>query len=374
MKNISVMFKPASSLCNMRCRYCFYRDVSSAREIFSYGIMSNETASTVLEHLFCDLTAGDYLTIGFQGGEPTVAGLEFYRYFVAEAEKYANGIHLSWAFQTNGLLLNSEWCRFLSEHRFLVGLSLDLLPEIHDYARVDANDTGTFNRVMHAKELLERHHVEYNILSVLTNSLARHPHKVWNLLVQYGIQYVQFIPCLNDFDTPRSSFALTPQRFASFYSKLFQQWLDAYLNGKYRSIKLFDDIISLLSSGQPTACGITGRCSSQIVVESDGSTYPCDFYVLDEYKTGKLTEQTLSEIYLSPTASRFIDRELGLPTICRSCRYINICGGGCKRMRHEVFFNNEKGSFCGYRSFLDACLPEMFNIAQKQRAHRFPNV
>lgn len=366
MKTLSVMLKPASSLCNLRCRYCFYADVSESRSVCSFGIMQRETASKILENIFCCLESGDAVTISFQGGEPTLAGLEFFRFFVGEAERLQGKVRVSYALQTNGTLLDEKWCAFFKEHRFLIGLSLDGVQAVHDQNRVDTAGKGTWSRVLAAKALLEKYGVEYNILTVLTNSLARHPQQVWNFLCKEDIRYIQFIPCLGELKGGATRFSLTPERFATFYTQLYNNWSEDCLRGKYRSVKLFDDLITLLAYGRCGSCGLTGQCFPQIVVEADGSVYPCDFFALDEYRAGSLAETSLEEIYENPIMAAFRSRSSEKMELCESCPYRPLCGGGCPRMRREVC-GAPGAKSCGYRQFLDSCYPQMTKLARPRR-------
>lgn len=369
MKHIAVMIKPASSLCNLRCRYCFYAEVSDSREVRSFGVMERDVAVRIIQNIFTGLTQGDTVSFAFQGGEPTLAGLDFFRFFTNEVKKVCGTVRVSYALQTNGILLDDEWCAFLKEHRFLVGLSLDLLPELHNANRLDARKQGTYSQVRDAKSYLEKHGVDYNILTVLTNSLARHPRQVWDALCKQNIQYVQFIPCLGELDGTASPFALTPERFASFYTQLFPLWAAAFEQGHYRSVKLFDDLIHLLAFGSRNACGITGQCMPQIVVEADGSVYPCDFYALDACRVGNLADTPIEKIYEAAAMSEFRNRPTEKMALCSSCPYASVCGGGCPRMRREVCGGPDSRQ-CGYRMFLDRCLMPIQKYAYRERMAR----
>lgn len=357
------MIKPVSSACNMRCKYCFYADEASRRSVPSFGRMTEETSDAVLAHLFADLEPGDHLTVAFQGGEPTLAGLDYFRHFVDETGKYAGkGVEVDYALQTNGLLLDDAWCAFLREKRFLVGLSLDGPAEFHNGNRLDADLRGTFRRVAEAKERMDRHGVEYNLLTVLTNQLARHPKQIWKFLLDQGVNFVQFIPCLGPLEGEGGGYALTPERYASFYTALYALWEQEYRGGHYVSVKLFDDLINLLAFGRCNACGLLGRCQAQLIVEADGGVYPCDFYVLDEWRVGSLKEQSLRAVYESPGMERFLRREAEQPPGCGGCPYRAMCNGGCKRMRAEVFCAASDGT-CGHRLLLDACGERLENMA-----------
>lgn len=202
MKQLSIMIKPDSSLCNLRCRYCFYADVADLRDVKSYGIMSIAHQEQMLRKLETQLAAGDKINFAFQGGEPTMAGLSWFQHFTEITGQWNPAITVTYALQTNGTLLNEEWCQYLADHSYLVGLSLDLLPQCHDDARVDTAGKGTWQRLMHTIELLNRFHVEYNVLCTLTRQIARQPQKVWKSIKALDIRYTQFTPCLDALDTP----------------------------------------------------------------------------------------------------------------------------------------------------------------------------
>lgn len=365
MKNLSIMMKPASSLCNLRCRYCFYADVAEQRQVRSYGVMTGATVDAVLENIRADLVPGDRIQFAFQGGEPCLAGLDWFRAFAKRVDGW-KGIHIRYALQTNATLLDEDWCTFLKRYNFLVGVSWDILPDCHDTARVDAAGQGTHRRVLESIALLNRFGVEYNVLCTLTNFVARHPNQVWNALEAQGIRYVQFTPCLDALEAPGSPYALTPARFLRFYDRLFALWLADFQKGKYRSVKLFDDLVNLLAYGVPTACGIDGHCRPQLVVEADGSAYPCDFYCVDEYRLGSLAEQGLRAVFESPTMTRFLSRPHQQPRLCTDCPFRTLCGGNCKRMQRQICCAPEDNS-CGYRQFLQNHIQALTQIARQQR-------
>ena len=369
MKNLSIMIKPASSLCNLRCKYCFYADITSLRQVSSYGVMNSKTTEDILRNIVSDLVPGDRIQFAFQGGEPTLAGLDYFRNFVAAAKKWPKGIEISYVLQTNGILIDNAWCELLKENDFLVGLSLDLLPSSHDRVRVTASGEGTFRPVVNAMELMKRHKVEFNILCTLTNEIARHPQQIWKQIQSLDLQYVQFTPCLGELDQlGKSVYALTPKRFASFYQQLFRFWYQDYVKGQYRSIKFFDDVVNLMAYGIPTACGIQGTCHPQLVVEADGSVFPCDFYCLDEYKLGNLAMDSLSAVILSPINQKFTQRPHPMPSLCKECRYGRFCGGNCKRMQREICCSGDE-VFCGYKAFLSEHEAPLRKIALQQRRY-----
>lgn len=362
LKHISVLIKPASSLCNLRCNYCFYADVSSLREVKSYGRMKHAVAEQMIENIYCDLKDGDRLSLAFQGGEPTFAGLRYYEHIVGLIAKQTKRVEVNYAIQTNGTIINRFWCDFLKKHHFLVGLSIDGHPLYHDLNRLDAKGQGTFHRVLETKRLFDEYQIDYNILCVLTNPLAKEAKKVCRFIKEEKIEYIQFIPCLDGLEeTTRSSYSLTPKRFASFYKQMFSMWLAELKKGNYISIKLFDDIYSLLVRQQVNACGLAGNCQIQYVIEADGSVYPCDFYVLDEYRMGYIQEQTLKELFSQPISMKFLCDRPETPRKCLQCPFFKVCHTGCKRMA-EAMYIDEKNDFCGYQTVLNSFIPQLETI------------
>ena len=364
------MIKPASALCNLRCKYCFYSDIADLRAVRSFGVMTDDAMREILKSLEKSLSPGDGVTLCFQGGEPCMAGLDYFVRFTQAADAWSPDVRVQYALQTNAVLLDESWCAFLRERRFLVGVSYDLLEELHDGARVDAAGNGTNRRVAEKIRLLRSSGAAFNILCTLTNQAARHPQRVWKRMEALDIRYVQFTPCLGGLGRPGESvYALTPKRFAGFYNALFPLWLAAYRKGNYRSVKLFDDVISRMAFGSCNMCGLDGRCRPQLVVEADGSVYPCDFYCLDAYCLGNLREKTIPELLQAPQAEAFLRRAQESPALCKVCEFRQFCGGFCKRMQREVCCAGTDG-FCGYRDFLSQNLADLQQIAAYERRGR----
>lgn len=368
MKTLNVMLKPASSLCNMRCLYCFYADEAKARAVTSYGMMTEATADALIDRVSGVLSPGDAVQYIFQGGEPTLRGLAFFERFAARATE-GGEFRVSFSLQTNGIALDDAWCDFLLKYRVLVGVSLDLLPDAHNAARKDAKGEGTYARVTAALSLLKRRGVPFNVLCTLTDAVAARPKQVWERLVRLGVTYVQFTPCLGACDGEASYGKLPPDLFASFYIRLFALWYADYKKGRARSVKLFDDVVNLLVLGTPTSCGMDGVCRPQLVFEADGSAYPCDFYCTDDYVLGNI-DDGIEALMASDTWRAFATRKRERPTRCSECRYHKFCGGGCPRMQSEVYIYADK-SACGYQKFLDACGGELYRLAEEVKRKYF---
>jgi len=372
MKHLSVLIKPASAACNLRCKYCFYANVSSLREVCSFGNMKADVMENMIDQLYQDLEAGDHMTFAFQGGEPTLAGLTYFKNFINYVKAQNSHVKVHYALQTNGTLIDEQWCQFLKENQFLVGLSVDGNIKFHNDNRPDARGKGSYRKVMATKRLFDQYQIDYNVLCVLTNQNARHPQKIFKFLLSENLHYIQFIPCLDDLDTKESAFyALQPQRFASFYKQFFELWKKEFGLGNYISVNLFDNLVNLLARGRVGSCGLLGRCQPQYVIESNGNVYPCDFYVLDEYCLGNITEKSLTELFQNATMKKFLNcgRDEISP-YCQKCSFFNMCGGGCKRMKNAMYLNKAE-TYCGYQDFLNT---HYYSLKEISRFYRGENL
>ena len=364
MKSLTFLIKPASSLCDMRCRYCFYHDISDLREVKSMGIMAQDTAEALVRAAFGAVEPGGFVQFTFQGGEPTLAGLDFFRGFLELEERYRpRDVQVGHAIQTNGLHLNEEWAQFLKRHDFLVGLSLDGTQAIHDAHRVDAAGKGTWDRVTSALALLDRYRVETNLLCVVSASAAKNPQKVYASLRKLGGHPLQFIPCLDPMEAQRGgeAYSLKPEAYGRFLCSLFDCWYRDWKAGNYVSIRSFDDYLRILMRMNPSTCAASGACGSYLVVEGDGSLYPCDFYVLDEWKIGNIRKMGVEEALAAPASLRFIREGALRPEPCKTCLYFPICRGGCKR----DWTQERKNYYCtAFRTFFSYSLPRLQEMAR----------
>lgn len=334
MPPVNVLIKPASSACNMACEYCFYRDVSSHRTRSFEGMLTLGQMEQIIASAM-EFAEGS-CSFAFQGGEPTLAGLDFFRETVKLQKKYSkSGVTVFNSIQTNGLLIDEEWAKFLSEEQFLVGLSLDGPALFHDRNRKDRSGNGTEKRVLNTAKLFDRFQVEYNILCVLTGENARNIDEIYRYYRENGFEYLQFIPCLEPMDRQRGeqSYHLSAEEYADFLLKIFDLWFEDLRKGRYISIRHLDNWLSILLGQRPEACAMTGCCSIQFVVEGDGSVYPCDFYVTDEWKLGNVKTDSFSQLLNSDKARHFVRSSLVPPEECRRCSLAALCRNGCRRDR-----------------------------------------
>lgn len=363
MKQISLLIKPASSLCNMHCAYCFYEDVSANREKSSMGIMNEETMKALIDKtLALDVEQVNYC---FQGGEPTVAGIAYFKRFISYVNETKQNKTITYAIQTNGLALDDEWIDLFKTHTFLVGVSLDGMLSNHNRVRKDRRAKGTFQTIVRNIKKLEKAHIQYNILTVLTHELAKKPKELFQFYLEHQFNYIQLIPCLPTLEGHEmmDRFSLTPHDFANFYKIFFDEWYQLYLKGKYISITLFDNIIPMYLNIPPEQCGMLGRCHMQLVVEGNGNVYPCDFYVLDEYCCGNINTDSIQEIMSHQRATLFLNTKRELCQLCATCPFYKICYGNCRRL--SVCYYDEH--YCGYQAFLTYSHDKMLKVASSLR-------
>lgn len=366
MKCMDLLIKPASGRCNMRCSYCFYRDEAENRDVDDYGMMTEETAKALIDKAYDEALSVRFM---FQGGEPTLRGLPFFRAFVSYAHE--KGI-ASFALQSNGILLDDEWAVFLRDNDFLVGLSIDGPGKIHDAYRKGADGKGTFKRVFEAARKLDRFSVKYNVLVTVTEQSARDARSLYTFLKRNGMRYQQYIPCIDPIGIEKMPYSLKSETYGRFLISLFRLYYADWKNGDYVSIRYFDNLVLMLTGEEAEECGMNGICSSSFTIEADGSVYPCDFYVLDEYRLGNVVTDTFASLAERRNESGFVSASMKKDPECLACRFHPLCNGGCRRNR-ENFSTGviERNRFCiSYRKFFSECLPLLLEMAESEKAMR----
>ena len=372
----SLLIKPVGSRCNLNCSYCFYLGKDEAQGRNLPAVMSRE----VLERL-----SADYLSLGFpvstfiwQGGEPTLAGLDFYRRAVEYQMAFGRGGQaLANAFQTNGILIDDQWAEFLAEYRFLVGVSLDGPPEVHDRFRGDRQERPTFEQVMKAIDTLRRHKVEFNILCMVTSLSESLGKKIYRFLVSQGFSHLQFIPCV-EYDPMTGSLepeSVTPEGYGQFLCEVFDEWYYGRDVGTV-SVRLFDGIVGRLAGKGPLSiCDLGVVCNHYLVVEKDGSVYPCDFFVQDKYRLGNIMEKSLAGLFISDREKSFSLLKKDFPENCRFCPYFAACYGGCPKDRlaaHGGRFGLETYLCPGLKIFFEHTGERLVDLAHEVRRRYEP--
>lgn len=370
MPVINLLIKPSSGQCNMHCDYCFYCDVMQNREQSSFGFMSLETIENVIKKAL--EFAEQECTIAYQGGEPTLIGLDFFKKTIEFQNKYnVNNVKINNALQTNGYAITEEWAQFFVENNFLVGLSLDGTKDTNDIFRHNKALNGTFNKIMETVKIFNKYNVQYNILTVVNSQTAKKINSIYSFFKKNNFKYLQFIPCLQPIgkESEKKPYTLTAKAYGEFLNKLFDFWYKDVLEGNEVHIRQFENYIEMLLGYPPESCGMSGICGYQNVIEADGSVYPCDFYVLDKWKLGNLNENTFEEIYQKRTEVKFIEESMNIDEKCSNCKYFPLCRGGCKRYR-EPFENGkyQLNSFCkSYEMFFEHCGERLVGLAKRLR-------
>lgn len=363
-RKINVLIKPSSGICNLRCKYCFYHSLQLNQCVDDKGFMKEDTAECLIKRTYEYADGG--VAFAFQGGEPTLRGLDFYRSFVKKVQSInKNNVKTEFAIQTNGMVINEEWARFFAKNKFLVGLSIDGPAAVHNENRVDIAGKSTLKRVMHTKKLFDKYKVEYNVLSVITSKSAENPLRTYEFFKKQKIDYVQYIPCLDPLgeEAGKHSFSLSPDAYGEFLNEIFDAWHEDVTTSQVTVIRTFDNYIALLLGYKPEACGMSGRCSCQFVTEADGSVYPCDFYVLESNIIGNIKQDSFEDMTKNKRLLAFLEKGDQLNLKCKECKWYFLCRGGCRRYRNPV---NNLNVYCeSFKSFFEHSYPRIEEIAKR---------
>lgn len=393
-----VMAKPVGAACNLGCAYCFYLSKAHLASGPGPGRMSDETLEAFIRNYMEGVTSGD-VVFSWQGGEPTLAGLDFYRKAVALEKKYARpGQRIQNDLQTNGTLLDAQWAAFLKENRFLVGLSVDGPRELHDRCRVSKDGTPTFEPVVRAAQWLRRYEVPFNTLTCVHRFNARRPLDVYRFLRrELGSTYLQFIPIVEYRDFERTApqrwdgagfpqegdpeslpghpnsvvtdWSVDPEDWGYFLCRVFDEWC-----ARDRGRVYVNQIETLVAQhlGMPAQMCVYGEfCGKAMAVEHDGSIYACDHYVYPEYRLGNLHETRLATLALSRDQVKFgYSKSETLPGYCRACAFLKDCRGECPKNRLLRTQDGEPGLnyLCrGFKRYFEHALPEVERIIAELR-------
>lgn len=330
MKPLTLMIKPASGLCQLACDYCFYRDLRTHQTVPAKQMMSKSRMERIVQLAYEAMPS--HVTFIFQGGEPLLAGLDFYQAFIQAIERFnVRHIPTEITLQTNGTLLNADWAKFFAKHAVLIGISIDGPENLHDYHRVNDQGEGTFKDVLTGLALLKTYQVDYTVLSVVTNETVPHTEKVYHFLKTLGGLQIQFIPCLDPLKNDDHDTYLTAAAYETFLIQLFNVWEADFWQGNRIGIRFFDDLIRVMIGLAPSTCTMMGQCVLQYVVEADGPIYPCDFYATEAYVLGHIEETDFLTLTTHPKAQQFISESLKRDPACQHCAVKAWCYGGCRR-------------------------------------------
>ncbi len=377
----STMVKPIGSLCNLDCHYCYYLDKENI-----YGKKEPKMSDELLEEYIKQyIEANDVpvVTFAWHGGEPLLTGIDYYRKAIELQNKYKGDKQIENTLQTNGILVNSEWCEFWRENDFLIGVSIDGPKSIHDAFRLDKGGKPTFDKVVASIEMMAKHSVKYNTLSTVNSLSEGRGADVYRFLKSLGSQYMQFLPVVEYVSQPQGSrrpnivtpdtegsylaeWSVSAKGFGQFMNDIFDIWVLSDVGRYY--VQLFDVSLAQWVGVQPGLCAFTETCGDALVVEHNGDVYSCDHFVYPEHKVGNITEGNLADMIKSNKQFAFgINKRNTLPTQCLKCNYYFACRGECPKHRFDSTEDGEKGlnTLCdGYKLFFTHVDPYMKFMAE----------
>ena len=383
-----VMLKPVGASCNLRCKYCYYLEKQNLYKDTPRRVMSDETLEQFTREYIQAQTTSDVL-FTWHGGETMMRPLAFYRKAVELQRKYGAGRRISNSIQTNGTLLTDEWCRFLHDNNWLVGISIDGPQEFHDEYRRTATGGATWNKVMRGIRMLNRYQVEWNAMAVVNDFNADYPIEFYRFFSDNGCQFLQFAPIverivshedgrhlatLTDSDAPLADFSITPEQWGNFLCTLFDEWVRHDVGRVF--VELFDCTLANWVGVQPGVCILAKECGHAGVMEFNGDVYSCDHFVFPEYRLGNIREKTITEMLYGEQQRQFSRlKHDALPQECRECRWEFACHGECPKNRfmRDRYGNPGMNYLCrGYRQFFEHVAPYMDFMKNELAAQRPP--
>ena len=364
-----VMVKPYGSRCNLGCAYCYYLEKADLYE-GKEPLMSDGLLEMVIREAIAANDAPE-VTFTWHGGEPLLAGLDFYRRAVTYQQRYAGGKRIVNTLQTNGTLLTAEWASFFREHAFLVGLSLDGPEAIHDRFRMDRGGLPTFARVMRGLDLLQRKGVAFNTLTTVNSRSEGHGTEVYEFLRSTGSRYLQFLPVAEPGNPP---FNVSDLGFGQFLCDVFDTWVHRDVGETF--VNQFDAALCCWCGLPPGTCVYARACGDVLTVEHNGDVYACDHFVDEAHRLGSLFQTSFREMMADPRRVRFVtDKYHALPGECRRCPWLPACGGECPQHRFALGEDGSPGhnALCwGYQRFFAHAAPYLDRMRSLLEAGRAP--
>ncbi|HET9177424.1 MAG TPA: anaerobic sulfatase-maturation protein [Terriglobia bacterium] len=385
-----IMSKPVGPICNLDCRYCFYLEKENLYPGTSSWAMPEDVLETYVRE-YIQTQNVPQVSFAWQGGEPTLLGVEYFEKVVELQKEYADGKRIENAFQTNGVLLDDGWGEFLSKNGFLVGLSIDGPQKLHDHYRVDKGGQPTFKRVMRGLGYLKKHGVEFNTLTVVQRHNSHHPLEVYRFLREHGSGFMQFIPIVermakspnpdglvlispeSEESAPVSKWSVEPLQYGKFLCAIFDEWVRNDVGRCF--VQMFDVALESWMGYPASLCVFRETCGSALAIEHNGDLYSCDHFVYPENKLGNIMDNPLSSLVTSPQQLKFGQDKLDkLPRYCRECEVRFACNGECPKHRFIRTPDGEEGLnyLCaGYKKFfrhIDPCMRFMAGELQQGKA------
>lgn len=385
------MAKPIGPICNLDCKYCFYLEKEALYPRVEKWAMREDVLDSYIRQ-YIEAHDSPVVHFAWQGGEPTLLGLDYYRRLVEIQNKYADGKGIQNAFQTNGVLLNDAWAQFFRENNFLIGISVDGPRELHDRFRVDKGGQPTFDRVMHGIDILKKNGVEFNTLTTVHGGNADSPLDVYRFLKENGSGYIQFIPVVERIAQQATadglqlispgflgaaqvtSWSVEPRQFGRFLCAIFDEWVRKDVGRFF--VQLFDVSLETWVGMEASLCVFRRKCGAALAIEHSGDLYSCDHFVYPENRLGNIMEAPLELLAGSPQQQSFGNaKESTLPRYCRECDVRFACNGECPKHRFLTTPEGEPGLnyLCaGYKMFFHHVDPYMQFMAKELAAERAP--
>lgn len=383
------MTKPVGAVCNLACKYCYYLEKTNLyKDNKSKYVMSDSLLEKFIKEYINSQTMPQVL-FTWHGGETLMRPLSFYQKVIELQKKYASGRTIDNCIQTNGTLLNDEWCEFFHNNHWLVGVSIDGPQDFHDEYRKNKQGKPSFVKVMQGIKLLKKHQVEWNAMAVVNDYNADYPLEFYHFFKDLECHYIQFTPIVERIhlnsdgrylanvlqkEEKLADFSVTPEQWGNFLCTLFDEWVKNDV-GKY-FIQIFDATLANWMGSQPGVCTMAPTCGHAGVMEFNGDVYACDHFVFPEFKLGNIYEKSLIEMMYGDKQSRFgLQKRDALPAQCKACKYLFACNGECPKNR---FLTTEDGEFglnylCkGYYQFFDHIAPYMDFMKKELLAERAP--
>lgn len=370
-----VLTKPIGPICNLDCEYCFYLKKEELYPNTRSFRMTDEVLETfVRQYIESHPPGTEEINFAWQGGEPTLMGVDFFRKAVALQQQYARpGVRISNSLQTNGTRLNDEWGVFLRENQFLVGLSIDGPRELHDKYRFDKRGQGTFDQVMAGLDLLKKHSVDFNTLTVVNEANGEYPVEVYSFLKSTGSTFFQFIPIVEPENGSIGARSVGSEQYGRFLVGIFDSWLAQKDVGRI-FVRDFDTFLALVMGYPSPLCVHAETCGRAVALEHNGDLYSCDHFVNPEDHLGNILTTTLGAMLDDAQQSTFgTDKRDKLPRYCRSCEFLGVCNGGCPKDRLIATPDGEPGLnyLCaGYKTFFSHAIPVLQKMATCLRMGR----
>lgn len=385
-----VMLKPVGAACNLRCHYCYYLEKACLYKDSSKRVLSEEMLDQFTKEYIEAQTMNDVL-FTWHGGEPLMRPLSFYRKALELQKKYGRGRNISNVIQTNGTLLTDEWCRFLHENNWLVGVSIDGPQEFHDEYRRTASGGPSWAKVMRGIQLLNKHHVEWNAMAVVNDFNADYPLDFYHFFKEMGCRFIQITPVVermvnhadgrhlatltDDATAPVTDFSVTPEQWGRFLCAIFDEWVRNDVGQTY--VELFDCIFANWVGVTPGICVYAKECGHAGIMEFNGDVYSCDHFVFPEYRLGNIRKKTITEMLYGEQQQQFSRlKSQSLPKECKKCEWEFACHGECPRTRFikDVYGNPGKNYLCeGYRMFFRHIAPYMDFMKKEYMNQRPPS-